>query len=95
MNMRRSLEVVPVTLLCVLGSAVGIVLGFIVGCVIAMVLVGILQPPGAAYDHYSIGTPVGNVVILGPIVVGAAAPWIAWAWNAKSARRRGERTGDE
>jgi hypothetical protein len=59
-------------------SALGILLGFIVGCVIAMILQGLFAP-GEAYDYYSVGTPVGNVAILGPVMIGAAAPWIAWA----------------
>ena len=62
-------------MLCVPLSALGIALGFIVGCVIALILQGIFAP-GEAYDYYSVGTPVGNVVILGPVVIGAAAPWI-------------------
>ena len=40
-----------------------------------MILQGIFAP-GAGYDHYSVGTPVGNVAILAPVAIGGAAPWI-------------------
>ena len=63
MNSKKTSWTVLLALLCVPASAVGIVLGFLVGCVIAMILQGIFAP-GAGYDHYSVGTPVGNVAIL-------------------------------
>ena len=75
MNSKKTSWTVLLALLCVPASAVGIVLGFLVGCVIAMILQGIFAP-GAGYDHYSVGTPVGNVAILTPVAIGAAAPWI-------------------
>ena len=90
MNPKSLLWTALLTLLCVLGSVAGIVLGFIVGCVISMFLVSILQPPGTAYDYYSVGTPLGNVVILGPIAIGAAAPWIAFARYLVRTHRRGK-----
>ena len=95
MDAKRLLWTALLTFLCVLGSGAGIVLGFIIGCVIAMFLVGILQPPGTAYDYYSVGTPVGNIVILGPIAIGAAAPWIAFAWYLVRTLRRGKRLEGE
>ena len=95
MDLKRLLWTALLTFLCVLGSVAGIVLGFIVGCVISMFLVGIFQPPGTAYDYYSVGTPVGNVVILGPIAIGAAAPWIAFAWHLVRTHRRVRRLKDE
>ena len=76
MDTKKTLRTVLLTLLCVPASVVGIVVGFLVGCVIAMILQGIFAP-GAGYDHYSVGTPVGNVAILTPVAIGAAAPWIA------------------
>ena len=92
--MKRTLWTVLLALLCVPASAVGIVLGFIVGCVIAMILQGIFAP-GEAYDYYSIGTPVGNVAILGPVAIGAAVPWIAFGWYMLRTSRRGRRAKDE
>ena len=91
MDLKRLLWTALLTFLCVLSSVAGIALGFIIGCVISMFLVGILQPPGTAYDHYSVGTPLGNVVILGPIAIGAAAPWIAFLWYLVRTHRRGRR----
>ena len=73
----RTLRAVLLALLCVPASAAGIVLGFLVGCVIAMILQGILAP-GAGYDHYSVGTLIGNVAILVPVAIGATAPWIVY-----------------
>jgi hypothetical protein len=77
MNKRKTLWAVLLAVLCVPTSGLGIVLGFMVGCVIAMILQGIFAP-GEAYDYYSVGTPVGNVAILGPVAIGAALPWIAF-----------------
>lgn len=93
MNMRKALRAVLPALPCVPASVVGIVVGYIGGCVAAMILQGILAP-GARYDHYSIGTPIGDVVILGPIAVGAAAPWIALGWYMLRASRRERRPAD-
>ncbi len=90
MNERKTLSAVLLALLCVPVSAVGIVLGFMVGCVIAMVLQGIFAP-GEAYDYYSVGTPVGNVAILCPVAIGAAAPWIALALYVRRNSRKGRR----
>lgn len=90
-SLKRLLWTALLTLLCVLGSVAGIVLEFIIVCVIAMILVSILQPPGAPYDYYSVGTPVGDVVILGPIATGAAAPWIAFTRYLVRTHRRGKR----
>jgi hypothetical protein len=77
MNKKETAWTILLALLCVPASGVGIVLGFMVGCVIAMILQGIFAP-GEAYDHYSVGTPVGNVAILGPVAIGATLPWIAF-----------------
>ena len=88
MNKKRTLWTVLLALLCVPASAVGIVLGFMVGCVIAMILQGIFAP-GEAYDYYSVGTPVGNVAILGPVAIGAAAPWIVFGLYVRRAFRGG------
>jgi hypothetical protein len=85
--MKQKLWTIMLALLCVPASVVGIFLGFIVGCIIAMALAGILEP-GSAYDHYSIGTPIGNVAILSPIALGAAAPWVAWGWYISRAFMR-------
>jgi len=79
MNMKKTLRAVLLALLCVPASVVGVFLGYIVGFFIAIVLRDILAP-GASYEHYSIGTPVGNVAILGPVAIGAALPWIAFGW---------------
>ena len=81
-------------MLCVPLSALGIALGFIVGCVIAMILQGIFAP-GEAYDYYSVGTPVGNVVILGPVMIGAAAPWIVLVVHVRRNLRRVRRSEEE
>jgi len=59
MKTRRTLWTVPLALLCVPASAVGIILGFLVGCVVAMILQGNFAP-GAGHDHYSVGTPVAT-----------------------------------
>ena len=92
--MNRTLRTVLLTLLCVPASGVGIVLGFVVGCVIAMVLQGIFAP-GAGYDHYSVGTPVGNVVILGPVAIGAAVPWSILGWYMLRTFGREDRPKDK
>ena len=70
MDKKKTLRTVLLAVLCVPASGVGIALGFIVGCVIAMMLQSIFAP-GAGYDHYSIGTPIGNIAILSPIAIGA------------------------
>ena len=90
MNKKITWWTVLLGLLCVPASGVGFVLGFMVGCVIAMILQGIFAP-GEAYDYYSVGTPVGNVAILGPVAIGAALPWIAYAWYILRISRRGGR----
>ncbi|MBC8874963.1 MAG: hypothetical protein H8E44_36540 [Planctomycetes bacterium] len=88
MDMKTNLGAILLASLCVPASAVGIVLGFIIGCVIAMVLQGIFAP-GEAYDYYSVGTPVGNVAILGPVAIGAAVPWIVFGLYVRRAFRGG------
>ena len=92
-NVKKALWSVLLTWLCVPASAVGIFLGFIVGCIIAMALAGILEP-GSGYDHYGIGTPIGNVAIGTPIAVGAAVPWIALGWYTLRAFAEVKRSGD-
>lgn len=90
MNTKNTLRTVLLAVLCVPASGVGIVVGFLVGCVIAMILQGIFAP-GAGYDHYSVGTPVGNVAVLTPVAIGAAAPWIALVLYVLRGFRRDKR----
>ena len=94
MTTNKTVWTVLLALLCVPASGVGIVLGFLVGCVIAMILQGIFAP-GAGYDHYSVGTPVGNVAILTPVAIGAAALWIVWIVYIWRVFRKRQRTNDQ
>ena len=87
MNVKTMSRTVLLALLCVPASVVGIVLGYIFGCVIALILQEILAP-GASYEHY-------GIVALGPMAVGAAAPWMALGLYVRRAFRRGRRRKDE
>jgi len=94
MPTNKTVWTVLLALLCVPASGVGIVLGFMVGCVIAMMLQSIFAP-GAGYDHYSVGTPVGNVAILTPVAIGAVAPWIVWVVYILRVFRKTQRTNNQ
>ena len=93
-DMKKAMWTVLLAWLCVPAAAVDIFLGFIVGCIIAMTLAGILEP-GSAYDHYSIGTPIGNIAIIGPIEIGATVPWLAWGWYTLRTFRTAEQPKDK